>query len=77
MGGGKVYLKSLAAVSAADEQIQNNGHSSQFAPTALCRMGSGSNYDGCEYRDVCDYVKKLIIRLCNPFSVELALWPKS
>jgi hypothetical protein len=56
MGGGKVYLKSLAAVSAADEQFQNNGHSSQFAPAALCRMGSGSNYDCRVYRDVCDYV---------------------
>ena len=40
----------------ADEQLKNNGPSSQFAPVALFRMGSGSNYDCRVYSDVCDYV---------------------
>ena len=42
--------------STADEQIQNNGHSGQFAPAALFRMGNGGDHDRRSRRDVCDHV---------------------
>ena len=44
-----------------NEQIRNNGQTSQFAPAALFRMGNGSNYDCRVYSDVCDTVWRLII----------------
>jgi NRAMP (natural resistance-associated macrophage protein)-like metal ion transporter len=43
--------------STADEQIRNNGHSSQFASTALFRMDNGSTYDCRSCRDGCDHVE--------------------
>ena len=36
---------------------RNNGRPSQFAPTALFRMGNGSDYDCRRRRNVCDYVE--------------------